>query len=377
MKSSSRLTSARILAGLSAFGVAFGWLAGCGESSTPPDTPGTTAGQTTQAQQPPQQGTGGEQTPTAGGKNGKPSPSPSPSAGGEDGGKPARDDFPSNTTPDVILVNQDYDRLTSRVLVRRVLRPTLANLDFAAHDSNVMTYDPKAEKPKPPETAPRLSDLHFDNALVPKTLADRLADTPLTPAEQANPMAWLPLREYLLTWDFDAGGVLANAADNINDETWNDDEIPVEYQVISRVYLHREKDGQYTLWARIEFKHWVKFLKGVDDEDKDGFAEIYGQIDPQYFNEKLAHQILQGYLNEVLSPAKIKDWAFALGMFWYPAYNTETLKNVKSWPDEKTEAQVKKSLNGKVFHHPDIVIRGKPLGKFIYNVFLIGAGASD
>lgn len=42
--------------------------------------------------------------------------------------------------PPVVLVNKNYNRISSHVLIRRVLRPTRANLDYAAYDSNVMHY---------------------------------------------------------------------------------------------------------------------------------------------------------------------------------------------------------------------------------------------
>ena len=35
---------------------------------------------------------------------------------------------------DVVLVNKNYNRQSSRVLIRRIIKPTRANLDFAARD---------------------------------------------------------------------------------------------------------------------------------------------------------------------------------------------------------------------------------------------------
>jgi hypothetical protein len=275
---------------------------------------------------------------------------------------------PSN--PAVVLVNKDYNRLTSRVLIRRILRPTRANLDYAAYDSNVMHYDPTMFEPNPPP-AQALSDLHFDKTLVPESLTDRLSETPLTPVEKAAPMAWLPVTEYLMDWDFDLGYALAEAGWKISEDTWNDHKVSSDYQEVSRVYIHTNRDGTHGLWVRVEFKPWVKFLKNVDDEDGDGFPEIYGMIDGQFFNEKLIQRMLNDYTRRVLSADEVTDWTHSLGTDWYDKYNTRTLESeqIKVWPNAQTEPEVKTELGGLVLEQPDIVIRGQPFGKPIYNIF--------
>ncbi len=275
------------------------------------------------------------------------------------------------TTSPVVLVNKDYNRFTSRVLIRYVERPTRANLDYAAYDSNVMHYDPTTYKPNPPP-AQALSDLHFDKTLVPESLTDRLSAAPLTPVEKAAPMAWLPMTEYLMDWDFDLGYKLAEAGWKISEDTWSDHKIPGVYQEITRVYLHKNGDGTYDLWVRIEFKPWVRFLKNVDDEDSDGFPEIYGMIDRRLFDEKLVQRLLSDYTRRVLSTDEIADWGDELGTDWYDRYNTRTLESeqIEVWPNAQTEPQVKEELGGLVLDKPEVVIRGKPFGKLIYNVFL-------
>jgi len=275
--------------------------------------------------------------------------------------------------PPVALVNEDYSRLTARVLILRVQRPTRANLDYAAYDSNVMHYDPTMYEPNPPPVQ-TLSDLHFDGTLVPESLTDRLSATPLTPAEKAAPMAWLPLTEYLMDWEFDPGYKLAEAGWKISEDTWNDHRIPRDYQEITRVYIHRDEDDTHDLWVRVEFKPWVKFLKDVDDEDKDGFQEIYGMMDNQLFSEELIKKVLTDYAQKVLSPDEITEWGADLGADWYDKYNTTTLKSeqIKVWPNAQTEPEVKAELGDLVLEQPDVVVRGKPFGKMIYNVFLTG-----
>ncbi len=275
-------------------------------------------------------------------------------------------------TPPVALVNENYNRLTSRVLIRRVLRPTLANLDYAAYDSNVMHHDPVMYEPSPPPVQ-ELSDLHFDKTLVPESLTDHLSATPLTPAEKASPMAWLPMVEYLMDWDFDPGYALAEAGWQISEDMWNDDKLPRPYQEISSVYLHKNGDGTHSLWVRIEFKPWVKFLKNVDDEDNDGYPEIYGMMDGRVFDEKVIKKLTDDYMQRVLSPDEITEWAADLAAGWYDKYNTSALEpeQIKIWPDAQTESEVKAELGELVLKQPDAVIRGKPFGKHVYSVFLV------
>ena len=274
--------------------------------------------------------------------------------------------------PPVALANENYNRLTSRVLIRRVLRPTLANLDYAAYDSNVMHHDPVMYEPSPP-TVQELLDLHFDRTLVPESLTDRLSGTPLTSAEKAAPMAWLPLVEYLMDWDFDPGYALAEAGWKISEDMWNDDKLPGPYQEISRVYLHKNEDGTHSLWVRIEFKPWVKFLKNVDDEDKDGYPEIYGMMDGKFLDDRIIKKLTDDYMQRVLSPDEITEWAADLAADWYDKYNTRALEAEQKeiWPNPETELEIKAELGGLVLKRPDAVIRGKPFGKPIYSVFLI------
>jgi hypothetical protein len=232
-----------------------------------------------------------------------------------------------------------------------------------------MHHDPTTFEPNPPP-AQVLSDLHFDRTLVPESLVDCLDATPLTPMEKAAPMAWLPTTEYLMDWDFDLGYALAEAGWKISEDTWSDDRIPRPYQEVSRVYLHKNADGVYSLWVRIEFKPWVNFLKEVDDEDNDGFPEIYGMMDRRFFSEKLIKSLLNDYAQRILSTDEIVDWGHSLGTDWYDKYNTETLEQISIWPNAQTEPQVKAELGGLALQHPDVVIQGKPFGKTIYNVFV-------
>ena len=273
--------------------------------------------------------------------------------------------------PQVELVNKDYDRLRSRVLIRRLHRATKANLELAVYDSNIMTYDPKEYAPTPPEEKPKLAGLDFGGALVKGSLVDRIDGTPLADAEKNGPVAWTGVSEHLLEWDFDKALALAEVGAKISDEKWNDDDVPIAYQEITRIYLH-EAEGTVELWARVEFTPWVKFLADVDDEDGDGFPELYGKFPQGLVTEDILAEI-EAYRGEVFSGEDIKFLATEIGTQLYPKYNTETLDpdELAVWPDNKVMAEFGDELRALGNERPTIVIEGRPFKKTLYNVFII------
>ncbi|HHN46161.1 MAG TPA: hypothetical protein ENN09_01850 [Planctomycetes bacterium] len=286
--------------------------------------------------------------------------------------------------PGVYLINKGYDRTKSRVLIRRVVAPTRARLDFAAYDKNVLLFDPKDYAPTPPDAPASLAELDFNGALVKETLCDRLEQTPLSNRAKADPIAWLPMLEHLVEWDFEQAKGLAEVNDAVAWETWNDADVTPSYQEISRVYLH-EEGGEKQLWVQVEFKPWVKFLEGVDDEDGDGFPEIYGRVRPEAVNEAVFERVAGDYTRKTLGENEIREWAFILGSYWYHSYDTYTLRPVDpeklkeagtvliddSWPDEEALAEAGRELADMPDNRPSIVIRGAPFREKIYLVLYV------
>ncbi|HHN46524.1 MAG TPA: hypothetical protein ENN09_03700, partial [Planctomycetes bacterium] len=216
--------------------------------------------------------------------------------------KPAPDGLKTvDMPPGVYLVNKDYNRVASKLLVRRVVEPTLARMDLAAYDANAILIDPKAYEPEPPDAAVPLAELDFDGALEKDTLCNRISQTPLSEEERNNPMAWRPLAAFLAINPDNIDTIeleLAGAA--VSEVKWNDPNIPQPYQEISTVHLHETPDD-YELWAKVEFKPWVKFLKDVDDEDGDGFPEIYGRIRKDAVTPEITDYIIRHYLAKPLT----------------------------------------------------------------------------
>ncbi len=274
----------------------------------------------------------------------------------------------SETLPNLLVetVNKNYSRTKSRIMIRHIANPTRANLDYSAYDSNVMFCNPTMPEHKQiPDQA--LSELHFGKTIIAESLTDQLSLTPLTPSEISSPMAWKPMTEYLMDRDFDRGYALAEAGWKISEYLWNDDRITEAFQEISRIYIHKSE-----IWVKIEFKPWVKFLKGIDDEDQDGFPEIYGKLNPQFYDEKVIDYLTNEYAKKVVSDDEITEWGYKLANNNYDKYATQSLKpeQITDWQKD-IEPEIKSELGDLTLNNPAVIIRGRPFGEMIYNVFII------
>jgi hypothetical protein len=236
-----------------------------------------------------------------------------------------------------------------------------------------MRSDPKRYDHRPLGRKVGLAELDF-GVLERDSLCDSIGATPLTEAERAAPMAWLPLSEHLIEWDFEKAMGLAEIGAAVSAENWGDDEIPVPFQEIARCYLHAAGAG-HEMWVSVEFKPWVRFLEGVDDDDADGFPELYARLPAEAVTEEIVKELNGAYRAEVLTAEKLGTWFYELGNLWYPKYNTETLDDArrKAWPDEKARAALGEGLSWLGGERPTVVIEGRPFGADLWNVFFIGS----
>lgn len=266
-----------------------------------------------------------------------------------------------------------YSRARSRVMARVVDRPTRARLDYAAYDRNILLHVPKPVPPTPPEPRPKLEALTFGGALAAGSLRDRLAETPLAAAEKREPLAMVPLLDYLAAWDYDAAEKLLIAGAKVSEEKWGNAGIVRPLQRLATGYLHAGAGGAVELWAKVEFEPGVTFMAGVTDEDGDGYPEAYGRVDPEAVTPRLAERIRRDYAGRTLTPAEVGTYFHELASAWYQALNTVNLKPNESrpWPNKATEPDVARELGGLLFRQPTVVIRGKPHGTPLYNVFIV------
>ena len=269
-------------------------------------------------------------------------------------------------------LNKNFNRLKSHVVVRKVALPTLANLDCAAYFANPVRYDPQPVKPKKPAKKIGIAELTFGGAI--SSPCTRLSQTPLTESEKELPLAWDPLQNKL--WEITKTDLFGKITAAVNGEKWADPSVFIPYQEIVAAYLHGEGDTA-SLWVKIEFKPWVKFLTGIIDQDGGGFRELYGRVSLALVDSNLLRKALEwirsDYTRTVLTKEQVVDWANTLASYWYPKLNTDIvdMTGQNKWPNTATEKRIRREVKGFSVSYPLIVIRGNPYGTVIYNVYAV------
>jgi alginate O-acetyltransferase complex protein AlgJ len=295
---------------------------------------------------------------------------------------PARGPAATAIRKDVATVNPSYRRSTSQVLVRRVSRPTRASLDYAAYHANFMNADPApegrpaGEKGKPPSTANP-----FAGALVANSLTGSVARTALSPEERAHPLALPPLVELLVSKKIAGSDRLEDVVARVRSESWGLPGGPqFVRQTATEAFLHDPGQGRpVEMWLKIELAPWFTGFPSPPDEDGDGFPEIYGRVADSAIGptQDIVRFVRSEYEGRVFAPAEVKAWAHQLASYWYPSYNTDLVAAPAAWPAADTEPAVRRELGNLSFAAPAVVMRGKPQGKPVYNVFLVDNAASD
>jgi hypothetical protein len=282
---------------------------------------------------------------------------------------------------EVRTVNPGYQRVGAQVLVREIDRPTRANLDFAAYHANFLIAEPAPEGEAAGGGRPRLdAGEPFGGVFVAGTLTGSVRKTPLTEGERARPMALAPLAQWLAERDAKLAAGLEEIGSAVREESWGlGAGPPLPRQQASEVYLHDPGSGQpHELWVKVEFQPWWKGVSGLPDEDGDGFAEIYARARADLFPPAAAALVTADYAARPLTPPEVHAWAHKLASYWYPSYNTDLAGSGPRWPDAETEAEVVSALGGFHVESPTVVVRGKPEGKAVYNVFLVkGVGPKE
>jgi len=275
----------------------------------------------------------------------------------------------------VQTINKGYDRLTSRVLIRDVSRPTRANLDYAAYWANMILRLHGAQRVEPGQARIVNGDHLFGGALELDTITASRSKTLLHRSEMAQPLAFAPLVDYLARWNVKEADGLERARSAVQEETWGLKKTPgTFFQQITTAYLHRgEAKGGSELWVKVEFEPWARLFRGMADEDGDGFPEFYARLAPGLYSPRLMARIQEDYQGRLLSTREVHTWANELASYWYPSFNTDVfrLQGARAWPTKEVEPTVRAALGGLVVENPTMVIRGKPRGEALYNVFVV------
>jgi len=263
-----------------------------------------------------------------------------------------------------------YDRCSSRVMVRVIPRADRAALDYAAYDRNPMFHFPLNDPLNAPASSPSLKELDFQGALVGESICNHIGDTPLSEQERAQPLAWTPLVKHLLEWNYDAAQRLLVIGSQVSGEKWGNNDLVRPLQQIATAYLHGDE-----IWVKVEFRPEVSWLP-IEDEDGDGYGEIYGRIDAGQHTTELVAQVRGDYLSKQFTAEEIETYFFELASDWYQALMTETLEpeTTRPWPNADTEPEIVAAMGAKSFASPFVVMKGQPYGQVIYNVFLLAEG---
>jgi alginate O-acetyltransferase complex protein AlgJ len=268
-------------------------------------------------------------------------------------------------------LNKNFNRLSSHVTIRKIVKPTLANLDYAAYIANPVRRDPQSFQPKAPPKKIILSDCSFGGVL--SRQCAKPESTPLTKEEIENALAWEPLAQKL--WELFKTDGFSKIGTAVSSEKWGDPSIFMPYQKIVSAYLHGA-GAETSLWVKIEFEPWVGFLEGAGEAG--GYREIYGKLSLDNIDKKAVESaigwIRSEYLKKELSKDEIIDWANVLASYWYPKFNTDIVDTtgMVMWPNDQTEEDIKKELSGQATVKPLVAIRGNPFGEVIYTVFILG-----
>ena len=262
-----------------------------------------------------------------------------------------------------------FSRQKSPAMVRKIPVPTLAALDYAAYIDNPVLNEPARFKPKVTGSY-RVGSITFDGHIT-DAVAD-LSATPLTPAELARPLAWRPLVKRL--WEVVKDQGFSAITAKINGFKWSDSTVSGSYQQLSAVWIHNT-GSERQIWAEIELSPWVQFIPDAMDVDNDGIKEFFARIDvspvaPAARDSAIAW-IRSDYQKQRLSHEEVIDWITDLASYWYPSKNTDVLDWEGSWPGKTTEKTVRRAMRGRTVENPVAVVRGRPFGKPVYNVYIV------
>ncbi|HVW27591.1 MAG TPA: hypothetical protein VHC69_19635 [Polyangiaceae bacterium] len=271
---------------------------------------------------------------------------------------------------EVRTLNAGYTRTRSHVLVREVDVPTRAALDYAAYHANFMIAEPEPDNP-PPEAKPDVSN-PFAGLVDAASLTSDVGRTPLTADERRHALAFAPAVSYLESHHVEGAEKLEQVGSAIRGETWRLPATPgVSAQAPSEAFVHAPASGPAELWVKIEFAPWFTPFRGLADQDGDGYPEVYGKIRADHVAPSAIAAFRGDYTHRALTPQEVKTWANELSSYWYPSFNTDLVAAGAVWPDEHTETDVRKELDGREFAAPTVVMRGKPEGKATYEVLLV------
>jgi hypothetical protein len=269
----------------------------------------------------------------------------------------------------VAQYNSSFKRTKSKIMIRLITKPTRANLDFASYNKNPLLYRQNFPKLIQPQKQLSINELHFGESVVPSSVCDRIEQTPLNQNDKVLAMAWSPMIDFLADWDYDQMIELMKIGVNVSQQKWGNNDIRLPIQQITTAYINLKDE----IWVKIEFEPNANFINDIDDEDNDGFKEIYGLIDKSKYSKQLLDYLKSKYMAYELNDEEVRDYYYKLSAKWYESVKTETLdmKVYKQFPNDKTEPEIVSGLKDLKIDDATAIIRGNPYGSPVYNVFIV------
>ena len=217
-----------------------------------------------------------------------------------------------------------------------------------------------------PAQSPALAGLAFGGPLATGSVCNHANEMPLTDDERAAPLAWTPLLKLLAEWNYDAAQPLMVLGSQVSGEKWGNDDQVRPLQQIATAWLHGDE-----VWVKVEFRPEVNWLP-ADDEDADHYREVYGRLNFDAQAAEITAHIRGDYMARSLAPDEVETFFFETASDWYQQYMTEALEpDIRyPWPNADTEPKIIKALDGLAFASPLMVLKSRPYGLPIYNVFL-------
>ena len=196
-----------------------------------------------------------------------------------------------------------FDWTKDKTSIVVVPRPTRRDFDNAVYFHNPALYrDASQEGPLTPPSLPEITDGLAKNFTFPvksgknqgqealeiATIVDAIKDTPLGPAEPADFMMWTPMINWLGETSAATAADLRLVGLAVRQQTWSSN--AVRPQEIEKVYL-----TSGALWVKVVFAPFVQLGAGINDDDGDGFKEIYARVAAAHYPPEIISVLANQY----------------------------------------------------------------------------------
>jgi hypothetical protein len=251
-------------------------------------------------------------------------------------------------------------------LIRSITRPTRAAVDWAAAEANPL-ITPKAPNDPATTVIPSLSAPIFKDVL-------ELSQNPPAAKDLAIPLAWSLMFPWLEKSDYAATEGLSKVASAISKEKWGG---RVSGQEIAAAYLLPGADGGSELMLLIEFMPWIKVGEGFGDHNKNGRPDFFASVRKELMpTGSPVPALIERYQTELLDEAGVAAQFSQIAGAWYNRYETYSIDPTSWVAGIPEDAEISDSLREPLGRfkgtRPLGILRGKPRGTWIYNVFFIG-----